>query len=239
MVANPTFQVYIISSSRYRRGPITAKNFLEYFHVVRESQRQLYIDNGFENVMSFEDSLINSYTKVFNFLVDNAKEDIIAIVDDDIDFFRYRTDTIRKIESPEIVQAEFERLGQIIYDLDLGLAFGPPNSIPYNYTSEFSWFGIPGAWKIVNRHFIKAKMDATIERNVDIDYVLQEVLHNRICIDAKYLTGEGYKDSITTTSGSLYSKNDVENSIEKMELRWGKHFRYDRSRNIPKIIVDR
>ncbi len=239
MGADFTFQVYIISSSRYSRGPITAKNFLNYKHVVRKSQENAYLENGFENVISFTDELINSYTKVFNYLVDHAPEDVIAIVDDDIDFFKYRTDKIEKIKSAEIVQSEFERLGQIIYDLELGLAFGPPNSIPYNYTSEFSWLGIPGAWKIINRDKIKARMDAQIDRNVDIDHVLQEVLLNRVCIDAKYLCDEAYKDKITRSSGSLYSRNSIESSIDQMKLRWGKYFRYDAKKNVPYILVSR
>ena len=239
MATEFAFQVYIISSSRYSRGPITARNFLNYKHVVRRSQEKDYLQNGFDNVISFPDELINSYTKVFNYLSNSAQEDVIAIVDDDIDYFKYRTDKIERIKSSEIVQAEFERLAQIIYDLDIGLAFGPPNSIPYNYTSEFSWFGIPGAWKIVNRSKIKAAMDPQIDRNVDIDYVLQEVLLNRVCIDARYLCGEGYKDEITRSSGSVYSINSIENSIAQMKLRWGKYFTYDAKKNVPRILVSR
>lgn len=233
-----TFQVYIISASRYSRGPITAKNFLDYKHVVRKSQEQSYIDNGFENVIAFEDNLINSYAKVFNYLVEHAPEDVIAIVDDDTEFYRYRTDTTRKIESPELVQGEFERLAQIIYDLDIGLAFCPPTATPYNYTSEFSWLGIPGAWKIVNRNCIKAKMDTSISRQ-DIDYVLQEVMMNRICLDAKYITTKGFDDAESLTSGNFYLKSDVDHSIETLELRWGKYFQFDRKKNIPKLFVDR
>lgn len=233
------FQVYIISCGRYKRGMVTAKNFTDYKHVVRKSEEQLYIENGFDNVISFDDELINRYTKVFNYLVENAPEDVIAIVDDDIDFFEYRNPFTTKITDPNVVQAEFERLGQMLYDLDLGLAFGSPNNNPYNYTAEFTFFGIPGAWKIVNRKAIKSKMDMTINRNVDIDYVLQEVLKNRICLDARYLCGRGYKDKTTNSTGSIYSKNDIDSSIDRMRLKWGRHFTYNDKNNLPRINVKR
>ncbi|BAL83535.1 hypothetical protein SELR_18270 [Selenomonas ruminantium subsp. lactilytica TAM6421] len=239
MEKNKRFQVYIISSSRYEWGMVTAKNFLDYKHVIRKSQVELYKEHGFDNIVGIDDELINSYTKVYNYIVDNAPEDVVAIVDDDIDHFIYRTKEVEDITDKEVVQAEFERLAQIIYDLDLGLAFGPPNAIPYNYTSEFAWMGIPGAWKIVNRKYIKARMDAKIDRNVDIDYVLQEVLNNRVCIDAKYLCDVAHKDKLTNTTGSLYSKTDIDNSIDMMKLRWGKYFQYDAKKNIPKIRVKR
>lgn len=233
------FQVYIISSSRYERGMVTAKNFVDYKHVVRDSQKQLYIDHGFENVISFPDEDINAYSKVFNYLIEHAPEDVIAIVDDDIDHFKYRTNVTSKITDPEIVQAEFERLGQMIFDLGIGLAIGSPTSIPYNYTSEFSWFGIPGAWKIVNTKKCKARMDPEIYRNVDIDFVLQEVLMNRIVLDSKYLCSEGFIDKSTTTSGSVYSKKNIDDSIEMMELKWGRYFKYNAKNAVPMILVER
>ena len=129
-----TFGVYIISVGRAKRGPITAKHFLEYTHVVRKSQEQEYIDNGFQNVWGIEDDLINGYDKVFNYLVDYAKDDVIAIVDDDVAQFLYREKDTVPIESPETVQAEFERIAQMLVDLRIGLAFGPPTAVPYNYT---------------------------------------------------------------------------------------------------------
>ena len=234
-----TFKVYIISARRYSRGMITAKNFIDYCHVVRESEKEMYIKHGFNNVIAFPDEDINRYSKVFNYLVDNAPEDVIAIVDDDIDYFQYRNPFSKKIKDPEIVQSEFERLAQMIYDLDLGLAFGTPNASPYMYTGEFSWSGIPGAWKIVNRKHIKAKMDSAVYRNVDIDYVLQEVLKNRICLCARYLCAKGKRDKITNATGSVYSKSDIDNSIDEMKIRWGKYFQYNEKKNVPKIIARR
>lgn len=239
MADNPTFGVYIITCNRWKRGVVTAKNFTDYHHVVRQSQAKIYEENGFENVLPFEDSLINSYTKVFNYLVDNVEDDVIAIVDDDIDHFIYRTKDIEDIMDPELVQAEFLRLAQMTYDLNIGLCSGTPNGNIHSFRSEFMWTGIPGAWKIVNRHAIKARMDPTIDRNVDIDYVMQENLLNRIILHERYLTSKEFRDSMTNTTGSLYTKNNIDASLERMELKWGKYFRYDKGRNLPLIRIKR
>ena len=127
----------------------------------------------------------------------------------------------------------------MIYDLDIGLSFGSPNNSPYVYNQEFCWYGIPGAFKIINRKVIKARMDSTVYRNVDIDYVLQEVLVNRICLDAKWFCIKGYRDKDTNKTGSVYTKKNIENSIDKMKIKWGRHFQYDEKKNVPKIFVKR
>lgn len=233
------FQIYIISHGRHERGEITAKNFTNYKHVVRESEKAIYKKHGFKNVVGYPDEDINSYTKVFNYLVDNAPEDVIAIVDDDIDHFLYRTDKSEIITDSWIVQQEFERIAQMIADLRIGLAMADVLSIPYSYSQEFTWGGVPGAWKIINRSVIKARMDSSIARNVDIDYVLQEMLKNRICLKVKYLCSFGYRDESTTTSGSNYDGSDIEASLTEMKLRWGKYFNYNKKRGIPYIHVPR
>lgn len=231
-----TFHVYIISSGRASRGPITAKNFLEYTHIVRKSQEADYIANGFENVVGVEDSKIRGYDRVFNYVVENAKEDVVAIVDDDIDYFQYRRDETYKIESAETVQAEFERLAQIIYDLDIGLAFNSPNGAPYKYTKEFAFVGMPSACKIVNRKAIKAKMNENINRNLDVDYVLQELLVNRICLNPKYIVLKEHPvDKLTRVTGTVCSYDDINHSLETMKLRWGAYFGYERI-NIKPIV---
>ena len=239
MEGEVTFGVYIPTYGRYGRGVVTGKLFENPKHVVRKSQEQRYLDAGFRNVIAVEDDQIRFYASVYNWIVDNAEEDIIAIVDDDVKAFVYRTDTNYVIDSVETCQAEFERLGQLIYDLDIGLAFGSATPTPYVYTSEFGWFGIPGAFKVVNRKCIKAKMDTKLPRNTDIDYVLQELLQNRICINAKYLCDNPYEDENTNTTGSSYNPTAIASSVEIMKSRWGKHFDYNEKKNVPYIRVER
>lgn len=234
-----SFGVYIISYNRASRGVITAKHFENPKHVVRKSQRDDYVAAGFENVISVDDDEIDNYDKAYNWVVDNSLEDVVAVVDDDISSFIYRLDTSKKIEDPMIVQAEFERLAQILHDLEIGLAFGPATPVPYGYTSEFGFLGIPGAFKIVNKACIKSRLDDSIPRNSDIDYVLNELLENRICLDAKYLCDIPKDDGDTFTSGSLYSMNDIVSSVEIMQAKWGRYFQYNLNKNVPKIMVQR
>lgn len=231
--------IYIISAGRWGRGVITGKNLMEYRYVVRKSQEQMYRNNGFGDVLAVEDDKINSYGKVFNYLVENAEEDVIAIIDDDIDHFVYRKEKLEDITDPEIVQSEFVRLAQIIYDLDIGLCAGTPNSNIYSFNGEFAWTGIPGAWKIVNRKKIKAKIDPTIGRNMDIDYLMQENLYNRIVLHERYFTSKEYRDEITNTTGTVVSKTDIDVGLEKMELKWGKYFKYVKKRNLPVVRIKR
>lgn len=234
-----TFRVYIISAGRASRGPITAKNFLVYTHIVRKSQESQYIEHGFSNVVGVEDEKINSYDKVFNYIVENAKEDVVAIVDDDIDYFQYRRDETYTIDSAETVQAEFERLAQIVFDLDIGLAFNSPNGSPFKYTREFAFSGMPSACKIVNRRVIKAKMNNNIIRNIDVDYVLQELLVNRICLNPKYIVLKEHPvDKLTRVTGTICSYDDINNSLETMKLRWGVYFGYKRVNLKPIVYIN-
>ena len=233
------FGIYIISVGRWARGVITGKNLIDYRYVVRKSQEAKYRENGFGDVLAVEDTLINSYGKVFNWLVDNAEEEVIAIIDDDIDHFVYRKEDLTDIKDPEIVQSELTRLAQIIFDLNIGLCCGTPNGNVYSFNGEFAWTGIPGAWKIVNRTAIKARMDPSIGRNMDIDYVMQENLKNRIVLHERYLTSREYRDEITNTTGTVVSHSEIDTGLERMELRWGKYFKYIQKRNLPVVRIKR
>ena len=234
-----TFGVYIPTCGRYGRGMITGKLFESPKHVVRKSEEQAYADAGFVNIVAVEDKEIAGYAPVYNWIVDNAEEDVIVICDDDVKNFIYRTDTNVPITDVETCQAEFERLGQLIWDLDLGIAFGSATPTPYVYTSEFGWYGIPGAFKVVNRRCVKARMDTLLQRNTDIDYVLQELLKNRVCLNAKYLCDNPFEDDTTNTSGSKYNPTAIAASVEMMESRWGRHFSYNSKKNVPMIHVER
>lgn len=234
-----TFGVYIPSYKRYKRGVITGKLFENPKHVIRESQAQQYIDAGFPNVISVPDNEVRSYSRVYNWIVDNAEEDIVAIIDDDVKSFSYRLDKNYEFNSVDTVQAEFERLAQIIYDLGIGVAFTTATAVPWGYTSEFRWSGIPGAFKIVNRSKVRAVMDTTLPKHVDIDYVLQELVYNRICLNALYIVDNAYNDDSTNVSGSNYDSKMISASSDIMAARWGKYFSYDYKHNKPSILVKR
>ena len=73
-----TFGVYIPSYNRYARGMITGKLFEDPKHVVRKSQEKQYAEHGFKNIVSVDDRLVDGYSDVYNWIVENAEEDVIA-----------------------------------------------------------------------------------------------------------------------------------------------------------------
>ena len=94
-----TFNIYVRSYNRW--DTITTGKIVEYCtYVVRKSQADKYKEAGVENVWGIEDELINSGEKVLNYLIENAPEDVICVLDDDLYYFRYRLDEYEKITDP-------------------------------------------------------------------------------------------------------------------------------------------
>lgn len=84
---SPTFNIYIPSYKRAKTA--CTHKILEYYtYVVRQSELQEYIDAGIDpdHIWAVEDSKINNLVKVVNYIVDNAPEDIICMIDDDVPF---------------------------------------------------------------------------------------------------------------------------------------------------------
>ena len=81
--------------SYHRSDIIRTYNLLEKcVYVVRESERQAYLDAGIKDadLWSVQDDLIDSVDKVYWYIIQNAKEDVICICDDDIEDFQYMLD---------------------------------------------------------------------------------------------------------------------------------------------------
>ena len=176
---NPTFGIYIPSYKRSKT--CTAHRFLEYgTYVVRKSEEEEYIAalSDFEDhikVWAVDDDLICGLTEVNQWLIDNAPEDVIAILDDDIHHFYYRMYETVSLEDPEVVTAELERIGQLMSDLKIGFGATDATIRPWNYDCEFSFKGCTGAVRWVNRPIFKAKCHKELEYNYDLDLVLQEL----------------------------------------------------------------
>ena len=111
------FNIYIPSYGR--ADTITTHKLLEYYTVVvRESQREDYLQSiPAENILAVPDEEINSVCKVWNWLIDNAPEDYICLIGDDVPCFYYRLDRSEKLTDPEIITSEIERIAQIQMDL--------------------------------------------------------------------------------------------------------------------------
>lgn len=240
-LTEPTFGIYVPSYKRAKT--CTAHKFLQYgTYIVRESEYEGYVDalKDFDHikVQTVADELICGLTEVNQWLIDNAPEDVIAILDDDIHHFFYRMYDTDSITDPEVVTAELERIGQLMVDLSIGFAATDPTIRPWDYDCEFAFKGTAGAVRWVNRNVFKAKCKKELEYNYDLDLVLQELLVNRIILKPKYFCSKGLTD--TNEGGASGKKRDDQvASINLMKQKWGKYFSYNLKTNVPHINVKR
>ena len=234
-----SFGIYIPS---YRRAQTaTTHRFLEYgTYVVRKSEEDAYrsVDLGNCGIMGVEDEKICGLTEVNQWLIDNAPEEIICILDDDLHQFLYRMFESDDIKDPEVVTSELERIAQLMADLSIGFAATDPTVRPWNYDAEFSFKGTAGGVRWVNRSVFKAHCVKELEYNYDIDLVLQELLVNRIILKPKYFCSKGLTD--TNEGGASEKKRgDQIASINLMKHKWGRYFSYNFDNNTPRINVPR
>lgn len=241
-MSNPTFGIYIPSYKRAKT--CTAHHFLQYgTYIVRASEEAEYREalkgaGEGTRVWAVEDELICGLTEVNQWLIDNAPEDVIAILDDDIHHFYYRMFDTVSLEDPEVITAELERIGQLMSDLKIGFGATDATIRPWNYDCEFSFKGCAGAVRWVNRPVFKAKCNKELEYNYDLDLVLQELLVNRVILKPKYFCSKGLTD--TNEGGASGKKRgDQVASINLMKSKWGKYFSYNMKTNVPHINVKR
>ena len=233
------FGIYIPS---YKRAQTcTAHKFLQrYKYVVRKTEEQEYLAAGIpaDCIWVVDDELICGLTEVNQFLIDNAPEPIIVILDDDIHHFYYLLEKLDSIEDPEVVTAELERIAQIMLDLGIGMAATDATTTPWSYVSEFEFKGCTGAVRWINRTVFKSKCHKELEYNYDLDLVLQELLTNRIILKPHYFKSKGLTD--TNEGGASEKRRDDQiASIKLMKMKWGKHFGYNFKMNKPNINVRR
>ena len=151
----------------------------------------------------------------------------------------YRLDTNVNLEKDkELITSEFERIAQLIVDLNIGMGCIDSTPVPYNYTAEFDFKGVSGGIRWINKKVFKAKMDYNVRHNFDLDLIMQELLVNRIILKPKYLTSICGIDT-NKGGGSGKKRKDQLDSITNMKLKWGKYFEFDHKKNVPKIMVKR
>ena len=218
-----SFNIYVPSYKRSDR--IMTHNLVEYCtYVVRKSEEELYKAKGV-NVLAVDDDLIVGIPAVQNWLIDNAAEDVICILDDDLTHFFYRTDTVQQLgpEHKETITAEIERLAQITYDLELGHTVTTRKGDPKSYVRPFSFFGIQGTLKIINRTKCKSRF-CDIDFLNDVDFMLQELLHNRIVLMSEYFSDVNIMDINAGGSNVTKSADKFHNAVDEMKIKWGKYY---------------
>ena len=219
-----TFNIYVRSYNRYDR--IETGRTLEYCtYVVRASQAEAYRKLGIESVWGIEDSLVNSGEKVLNYLIDHAPEDVIAVLDDDIELFRYRHETFENINDPVIVTREIERLAQLITDLNIGYASTAGHTNLMYYDEPFKFVGVNGGLKIFNRKCVKGRFDGTYRFLSDDYFELQELLHNRIILLSEYFIHAGKINTNAGGNNDNKSIQEFESNHARLKEKWGKYYK--------------
>ena len=235
-MAEQVRQMGIYIPSYNRSDTIATHKLLEYYKVVvRESEREKYLKViPEENLISVEDEKINSVSKVWNWTIENAPEDIICTLGDDMNDCIYRLDYNEKITDPEVVTSELERIAQLMCDLDIGYGCVDATIAPWNYLQEFTFAGTSGGIVWVNKRIYKSKYNDDIGYCCDTDVVFQELCNNRIVLKPKYFCSHGGTDT-NKGGNSKKSRASMIASFELMKNKWGKYFDYNLKSN--KIYV--
>lgn len=233
-----TLGIYVPSYRRANRI-ITEHLLNSCTYVVRKSEEEAYHAAGVKKILAVEDELINNMSKTRQWIIDNAPEDIVMQIDDDISAIMYRLEDTTVIEDKDVIDMEFLRIAQILEDLHLGFASITVTAKPWSYTQEFQFAGLCGGIYWFNKEWYKAQMDIKADVKEDTDKVLQELLYNRIIIIPKYLAMNAGID--TNEGGDNINKNmrKIVECNEYMRLKWGRYYEFDEKKNTPKIAVKR
>lgn len=233
-----TFNIYVQSYKRY--DAILTYHSLEYCtYVVRKSELEKYRAAGIDSIWAIEDELIDSCAKVTNYLLDNAPEDVICILDDDIETFYHRTDTLVKLQDPEIVTREIERIAQVMSDLGIGYACCPIDTSVKYYDRAFKFSGVTGGLKIFNRNVLTNRVNPKYKYLSDIDFELKELLEHRIILIANYFCNNAKVDTNAGGNNGNKSLTEIESENEQMSLKWGKYYRKANGRSAGRVVVQR
>lgn len=220
----PSFNIYVPSYRRYDQ--IKTNNFFEYCtYVVRKSEEENYRNAGITNIWSIEDEKINSVNKVKNYIIDNSKEDVICIVDDDVKQILYRLDSIEKLYDKTIITSEIERLAQVLYDMGVGYFAVPSDSNVKYYDRPFKFVGVNGWLTMYNKSALKSRLNNELKFLSDIEFQLNELMKNRIVIIPNYFCV--VCDIDTNKGGSNDDKklNEFEIENEIVSQKWGCYYR--------------
>lgn len=236
-----SFNIYCMS---YKRpNAIMSKNLFEYCtYVVREEEADAYRASGVDDLLVIPTGEAWSFMSTLYWIIKHAPEDVIFVCDDDIEKFVYRLDDTTYLEhkdgtpDKEMITAEVERIGQMIADLDIGLAFDQPTLAPYAYDSEFKFVGMPGHIRWINRNALKATYDKNDPAASDVDMMLQELLKNRIILQPRYLC---VKAAMDLNEGASRTRAGHLILVESLKNKWGKYYDYDHKRNIARLGVKR
>ncbi len=235
-----TIGLYVPSYKRADK--IMTQNILnDCTYVVRKSQEEEYRKSGVKKILAAPDEEIDSLPKVRQWIIDNTPEDIVIQLDDDIERFSYANkNNIVVIDDKDTVDMELERVAQLLSDLDIGFAALPMQENVLKYTREFSFKSTIGLVCWFNKEGLKkSRYDPGIKFKADIDFELQELLHNRIMLIPEYLRAKATYDRNKGGNSETKNSRTVNEAVEYMNRKWGKYYSHNFKNNTSKVNVKR
>ena len=234
-----TVGIYVPSYKRSDR--IMTWNVLnDCTYVVRESEEAAYREAGITKILTAPDEEINSLAKVRQWIIDNTPEDIVIQCDDDISRMIYKGKNNKvEIADKDVNDMEFERVAQILSDLRLGFASCTMTGDVRKFNAEFLFKGITGGICWFNKECLKSRFDNMTYIKEDTDFVLQELLQNRIIIIPDYFGMQNEYDK--NAGGNNENKNSraLNQTVEYMKNKWGKYYDHNFKTNQSRINVKR
>lgn len=234
-----TIGIYVPS---YKRADVikTDRILNDCTYVVRKSEEDMYRQAGVRKLLAADDDQINSLPKIRQWIIDNAPEDIVVQIDDDLDFFAYVNKiNFERIEDPDIVDGEIERVAQMLVDLNIGFASIDMQLNVIKYSREFEFKSTIGTVCWFNKQALKSRYDTNVTTKGDIDFELQELLRNRIILIPSYFRVKAMVDK--NKGGANVGKNSakVKQNVDYLKTKWGKYYCHDYTTNKSKVKVNR
>ena len=232
--------IYVPSYKRHGKI-LTANTIGNCTYVVRESEAEQYraalpVEIS---MIAAPDDQINTLGKVRQWVIDNAPEDIVIQLDDDIKFLCYELKlNYEPIEDKETILCELLRIAQIVDDLRLGEGSMTMTIDVRKHSSEFIFKGCIGIVYWFNKEYLKSQYETDIIQ-VDIDHMLQELLHNRIIIIPDYMGVSGFYDKNAGGNNTTKTKQRLVDAHNYLKAKWGKYFNFNYKTNQAKIKVER
>ena len=209
--------------------------------VVRESEKDHYQGKG-HTVVSYPDKEISNLARTRQKIIDDCQSDMCLQLDDDISALYFRTQEVLVQMPPESWREELVRAFQLIRDLVIGMfsVYQMPGGDIRHYNKPFSCVGVSGAVIGYYKPNLKGRYDPNIDIKQDTDFVLQELLVNRIILVVQYWAVD--HDTDTNRGGQQIGKTSdkLYRNVEYIKAKWGEgvyDFNFDR--NVTRFKVKR
>lgn len=204
--------------------------------VVVEAEAKKY--EKFMMEMKFIPENINGMGSIRNWILNNFKEEIIFMADDDMQGVWCNVGREGKlISNSETISQIIRNTARCAKDTGVKL-FGFSqawDTRQYRGNKPISLCGWVGAFfGVIGREIV---FDEVNKLKVDIDYCLRQLLKNRIIYIDKRYAFKQLRDTNIGGNAKLRSADLKNEEIERLKRRWGKYFNYKRTNTGEKVNI--